>query len=1017
MSQISNAINSLVNVRYYTPNDIYYYTIDNRPLTDLDSNITTLANIVDAVLQGPPFPYMDDTSSTVNTITCSTPVFAQGATLNPGQVAGVKVANTNTGPATLNVNSTGNFPILSATGALQGGELVSGKQYLFSWSSSASSWLLLASTGGALPVGRAQGNEQAVQLQQALTLLTPTATATVTPTALNTIVQPSITAEATIIIEPGTVIGQRVRVYGGAYAVTVQPNVTSGSPSFAFPDGSFIFSWVIPAGNYPDYIEAVWDNVNWRCTTAGQTVVAEATQNNEAVNLGQISASTGATLVGYSEGASGSVTRTVAARLQESMSVLDFGADPTGATDSTSAIQAAINAAYNNSIEGTFGPDTNKSVYFPAGVYLVSSGITVPGRVCLTAEQGSGATLTTSMASGNLLSFSNNPSGGDSATTNYILFNKAMVGPWKIKNTNSTNTATALFLGGLTASGGTFIQSEFDTVSVFGFNTVYTVGNNACIFSFVNCYFTGFGPNGHVSVVSGVTNSGEKISYIACDFDNAGGPVFVDVPSMEFMCSNCSFDYNKAGGGGGTLIENVSGATGSSYHFSLCHFEWNNAGSLLVATTGPDVITIVNCSIWFNGSTAAAGLMYFGTGATPLVTVKNCKYYAPTAFPYMYSFDSTVTSGLLDVDDPDTVVPSSVFTNYIGGSIPSGVTYMTQRIVPPATATNQAVQLQQALTLLAPTATTAITPTAFNTIVQPSIAAAATITIEPGTVVGQRVRVYGGADAVTVQSNVTSGSPYLSFPDASTAYSWVIPALFYSDYIEGVWDGVNWRCTTAGQTVVAEATQDNAAPQLSQLFIGNRKAVFTANGAWTVPSYISTIWVSGCGGGGGGGCGGGGVSGGNGGGAGQSVIKTPISVTGGHSLSISIGASGSAGAAGNNPGGSGGNTVLTDSTSSTTLLTLTGGPGGGAGGVDPTTGNAANAASGGYPAGGNGAIINGFSIGGSGGSGPFGGGGATGIGGGQGSPQNAYGYGGGGGAGGGGSVGGAGSPGILIIEW
>jgi hypothetical protein len=166
MSQSNSAVNSLVNVRYYTPNDIYYYTIDNRPLTDLDLNITTLANIIDSMAEGSQFPYMEDTSSTVNTISCSTPVFAQGATLNSGQVVDVKVANTNTGPATLNVNNTGNFPILSATGALQGGELVAGKQYLFSWSSSASSWLLLASTGGALPVGRAQGSEQAIPLGQ-----------------------------------------------------------------------------------------------------------------------------------------------------------------------------------------------------------------------------------------------------------------------------------------------------------------------------------------------------------------------------------------------------------------------------------------------------------------------------------------------------------------------------------------------------------------------------------------------------------------------------------------------------------------------------------------------------------------------------------------------------------------------------------------------------------------------------------------------------------------------------------
>ena len=46
----------------------------------------------------------------------------------------------------------------------------------------------------------------------------------------------------------------------------------------------------------------------------------------------------------YTQGGTGSVARTVTNKLQESVSVVDFGADPTGVADSTAAIQAAINA-------------------------------------------------------------------------------------------------------------------------------------------------------------------------------------------------------------------------------------------------------------------------------------------------------------------------------------------------------------------------------------------------------------------------------------------------------------------------------------------------------------------------------------------------------------------------------------------------------------------------------------------------------------------------------------------------
>ena len=72
----------------------------------------------------------------------------------------------------------------------------------------------------------------------------------------------------------------------------------------------------------------------------------------------------------YTQGSSGSVTRTVQAKLQESISVKDFGAKGDGVTDDTAAIQAAFDwAVYQNSSSGTgLG-----SVYIPAGNYLVSN--------------------------------------------------------------------------------------------------------------------------------------------------------------------------------------------------------------------------------------------------------------------------------------------------------------------------------------------------------------------------------------------------------------------------------------------------------------------------------------------------------------------------------------------------------------------------------------------------------------------------------------------------------------------
>jgi len=67
--------------------------------------------------------------------------------------------------------------------------------------------------------------------------------------------------------------------------------------------------------------------------------------------------------VSYTPAGTGAVTTTVQAKLRETVSVLDFGADPTGITDSYAAIQAALNA--------------NSSVYIPKGTYRITTELTL----------------------------------------------------------------------------------------------------------------------------------------------------------------------------------------------------------------------------------------------------------------------------------------------------------------------------------------------------------------------------------------------------------------------------------------------------------------------------------------------------------------------------------------------------------------------------------------------------------------------------------------------------------------
>ena len=219
-------------------------------------------------------------------------------------------------------------------------------------------------------------------------------------------------------------------------------------------------------------------------------------------------------------------------------------------------------------------------------------------------------------------------------------------------------------------------------------------------------------------------------------------------------------------------------------------------------------------------------------------------------------------------------------------------------------------------------------------------------------------------------------------------------------------------------------------------FNAKGKQRFVANGSFTVPLGVTTIWVSGCGGGGGGGgsggvnCSGGGwaaTGGGGGGGAGQYAIRQAFSVTPGQVLTVAVGGAGSGGSGGavagnGGTGTSGGATTLTGAGVALTLAGGTGGvgsagvngvavasPGGAGGSQGGTSGGYALAIGGyGYDHGG---------LGGVGGAGPFGTPGPSGGG--------AFGYGCGGGGVQGvltastatGFVGGVGSPGFLEIEW
>ena len=155
-----------------------------------------------------------------------------------------------------------------------------------------------------------------------------------------------------------------------------------------------------------------------------------------------------ATDINYNEGATGAVTRTLESKLQESVSVADFGAVGDGVTDDTTAIQNALNAVGYGGI-----------VYLSNKRYYVT-GLTIPQYVTLQGTWNSpgydglaGSASFSNMRSVLLV----NPSGTIAMTQatslrNLVVFNNDIASGTLPINGSSTFSGTGITMGHLSGS-------------------------------------------------------------------------------------------------------------------------------------------------------------------------------------------------------------------------------------------------------------------------------------------------------------------------------------------------------------------------------------------------------------------------------------------------------------------------------------------------------------------------------------------------------------------------------------
>lgn len=170
-----------------------------------------------------------------------------------------------------------------------------------------------------------------------------------------------------------------------------------------------------------------------------------------------LAASSGSSLVGFIQSGSGAVATTVQAKLRESVSVKDFGADSTGVADSTTAIQAAFNSG--------------NSVYFPSGTYKITQTITQS-----TPAYSNGAIIDVAISNAVTYPFAFN----SGANISGLVFN----------GTNSVTGVSAILM---TASGKLTENCQFSTFFGYAYRSPSGVTNNTLSQCIVNLCGRGTG--------------------------------------------------------------------------------------------------------------------------------------------------------------------------------------------------------------------------------------------------------------------------------------------------------------------------------------------------------------------------------------------------------------------------------------------------------------------------------------------------------------------------------------------